>query len=89
MSNGQPLKLLVNTAGNLLFLVGISGKEAGGFMAKFTKMEAEKSLRLGLSLLERGEDFVWAEYVNIPALYDDGWRLVSEEKAQIFEAGRS
>ena len=59
-------------------------------MSKFTKSEAKKSLLTGLSLVERGpNDFAWAEFAELEDFYSKGYRLVNEDKRQLFEGHRS
>jgi hypothetical protein len=56
-------------------------------MAKFTKSEAKKSLSEGISLLQKSDDdFLWAEFDEISKFYNLGYKLVNQEKSNIFKS---
>ena len=54
-------------------------------MAKFTPREMKKSLREGLSLMDRGDKFIWVQYHEIESAYQQGFTLVNSEKRKYFE----
>ena len=54
-------------------------------MAKFTKAEARKSLLEGITLVERGNEFLWLFYDDLEGAIDNGFQIVSEEKAELFK----
>lgn len=57
-------------------------------MAKFTPKEMKTSLKEGLSLLEKGDKFIWAEFHEIESACQRGFVIVNPEKRSYFEKNR-
>lgn len=58
-------------------------------MAKFTKSELKKSLKNGLTLLERNpNDFLWAEHHELPFYLSQRYEIVNDEKKELYNKER-
>lgn len=55
-------------------------------MAKFkSKSDLKKSLIDNISLLQKGDDFIWVEFHEIKSLLNQGYEFFNEDKKKLYE----